>query len=248
MARFKSINDICNQVALETGIPRTQDIFSTADKSYEQLIALANACGYELIQYNQWQQLVRPYQIITVNTDNGIYNLPSDYAYMIDQTGWERTNKYPITSPLSAQEWAYLAGRDFTSDTIYISMRLQQGKIYVYPYAEGAAVPDGLSINFEYVSRNWVYENGNEANPTDHVANTSDLVLFEPYMFERLLKARFLEARGFDSTKAHDQFELAVMSWTGKDEGARVLNAGGIRRTDPLLNAFCNVGDTGYGR
>ena len=246
MARFKTINDICNQVALETGLPKTQDVFTTADASYEQLIALANACGYELLQLNTWEQLVRPHSIVTASTDNGIYPLPDDYAYMLDQTGWEKTNAEPITSPLSAQEWTYLSGRGLVTETIRISMRLQKGMIYVFPYANGTPTPDGLDITFEYISRGWIWEAGNDTIYVDRLTTASDTVLFEPYMFERLLKARFLEARGFDSTKANEQFELAFMSWVGKDEGARIINAGG-RHSYPYLNPFCNTQDTGFG-
>lgn len=248
MARYKSINDIVNQVAVETGIPKTADIFASNDPSFEQLVYLANAAGYELLQLAPWQTFMREYAFVTQDTDTGKYELPTDFAYMIDQTGWERKENVPVFGPLSAQEWTYLIGRDLVSYTIYASFRLAEGEFWLFPYAAGAqATPDGLDINFEYISRNWVNVNGTPDSYDDKCVNPGDIVLYEPYMFERLLKARFLEARGFDSNKANIQFAMSVESWKGKDKSAPILNAGRGGFSYPYLDTYNNTPDTNYG-
>jgi hypothetical protein len=247
MARFKTINDIVNQVAVETGLQRQADIFATADASFDQLITLANSCGYELLQSDDWQNFNRTHTIVTQSTDTGIYDLPDDYAYMIDQTAWELTNNVPVGN-LSAQEWTYLKGSDLVSYTIYASFRLNEGKIWIFPYANSSQeVPDGLTLEFEYASRNWVNSHGVQGEYDDKCVNPDDIVLFEPYMFERLLKARFLEARGFDSSMATEQLNRAFTSWVGKDKSAPILDASQRRLTVNYLSD-CNAPDTGFGK
>jgi len=118
MARFKTAIDLVNQVAEETGIPKQADAFGSNDPAMAQLLALSNSIGYELLQDSAWEGLVRDYSVTTQSTDSGKYDLPNDFAYMINQTGWDRTNNVPLGGPLSAQEWTYLKGRDLVSSTI----------------------------------------------------------------------------------------------------------------------------------
>lgn len=247
MQRFKTIGSIVNQVAVEIGLVRQSDVFASNDPSFDQLTTLANSCGYELLQHEPWQQLTRTYQIVTQVTDTGKYTLPDDFAYITDQTGWERRENVPVTN-LSPQEWTYLLGRDLVSYTIYASFRLNDGEMWIFPYADGSQPPpDGLDINFEYTSRNWVIPESNPTGYDDKVTANNDTVLFEPFMFERLLKTRFLEAKGFDSTKATEQFLLAFQSWSGKDKSAPILNMGRRGWGAPYLSTYGNTPDTGYG-
>ena len=63
-----------------------------------------------------------------------------------------------------------------------------------------------------------------------------------------MLKMKFLEAKGFDSTKASDSFWAAFQANTGKDNSAPILTAGGFRGMVPYLDAYRNIGDSGYGQ
>jgi hypothetical protein len=67
-------------------------------------------------------------------------------------------------------------------------------------------------------------------------------------MFSRYLKSKWLDSKGFDSTRASDDFSMLFGSLTGKDKGSKILSAGGGRRGYPYLNSRWNVGDTGYGQ
>lgn len=243
MARFKTINDIVNQVAIEVGIPKTPDVFASQDIAFEQLTTLANSCGIELLQDSAWEGLVAEFAFTTEDGDDGIYDLPADFGYMINQTGWDRTNNVMLGGPLSAQEWTYLLGRDLVSQTIYASFREVDNKLHLFPQPP----PIGLKINFEYISRSWVRVNGIDGTPASEVTTPSDVVLYEPYMFERLLKLRFLEARGFDTEVATQQYTRSLTAWQAKDKGAPMLNAGRTYGGVPYLDGFRNTPDTNFG-
>jgi hypothetical protein len=74
----------------------------------------------------------------------------------------------------------------------------------------------------------------------------SDKPLFDKTLITRALKVKYLEAGGFDTTKAQDDYNQIFKFLTGTDKGAPVLNAGRGRGSFPYLS-MNNVGDTGYG-
>lgn len=242
MARFKTAGAIIKQVAQEVGLRNPADPFADADPAFAQLIALANACGAELLEAHEWQTLRREHTFTVTAGNDGTFDLPSDFEYMIPQTGWERSQDVPLFGPTSPQLWAYLMGRGLLSSTIYAQFRLAQGKLYLFPQP----APTGLEVAFEYISNNWILdEDGTTYKDVAEVA--ADTVLYQPHLFERLLKLRFLEARGFDTTKASDAYMTALETWAGKDKSAPVLRPDGAGHEYPLLDPWRNLPDTGYG-
>lgn len=249
MARFKTLNQIVNQVASETlSLDEISDVTASTDKAIAQLITLVNSCGEELLSTEAWNKIRRQHHITTTSADTGKYDLPSDFAYMIPQTGWDRSQNVPAFGPVSPQEWQWLLGRDLVSTNIYASFRLAEGEFWLYPYADGSVtVPDGLEIYFEYVSRSWVLEKGVDDTFTQEAVYASDVILYEHWLFSRLLKARFLEARGFDNTVALAQYKQALDAWAGHDKSAPVLNAAAGPKIFPYLDIHRSTPDTGYG-
>ncbi len=242
MARTSSANDIINRVAVEVGIATTNDPVSSPDEAFVQLTGLINAAGQELVELHPWQVLTRVFSLTTQSSDSGTYDLPEDFNSMIDQTGWDKTNRVAIGGPLSAQDWSYLDGRDLVSQSIYASFRLVDGKFDLYPQPP----PDGLEIRFEYLSRNWVEESGTQIRK-DLVTSGSDTVLLDPLLMIKFLKVKFLQAKGFDYAPASVELDNVFNSRTGKDVGAPILSASSNSRGFPYLHPYYNTGDTGYG-
>jgi len=109
-------------------------------------------------------------------------------------------------------------------------------------------MPQGLDINFEYTSRNFIQQAGViPVEYSDTIITSADTVLFPPQLIQRLLKVKFLEAKGFDSQKAEDNFWQSFNSWTGKDNSAPILSTGNGFRGVPYLNGFYNTPDSRFG-
>ena len=244
--RFDTVNNIVNHVAVETGLNPVADVFSSGDPSFQQLTYLLTTCVQELMEMYPWQILTREFQYTTGAGEVGELELPSDFGYMIPQTGWERAENVPLIGALSAQDWTYLLGRDLVGSTIYASFRFDQNKFYIFP---NDPMPEGLDINFEYISRNLIQiATTNPAQYTDEAVSTGDTVMFPPHLIRMMLKMKFLDAKGFDSQKATDQFYQAIYSWMGKDNTGSILSAGSNRHWFPYLDAYRNTPDTGFGR
>ena len=235
-------NDILNRVAAETGTQPVSDPYSSNDPTFVQMRYLLNVAGEELVIAHAWENLTREHSFITQNGDSGDYPLPDDFLYMINQTGWERTENVPLFGPLSPQDWQYLLGRDLVTSTIYASFRLNEGLFRMFPQPPA----EGLDVHYEYASKNWVQEQ-TTGTYRDEVISGSDTVLYDKTLVSRYLKVKFLEAKGYDSTKAQDDYNQTFMFLTGYDQGAKVISASGGGTGFPYLDTFRNLPDSGYG-
>lgn len=234
-------NEILNRVAAEVGFAPTQDPYAAVDPFYVQLRYLMQTAGEELMHAFPWEVLQKTYTVTTVDGDTGRYDTPSDFAYVINDTAWDRTNNTPLGGPLSPKDWAYLKGRDLSSNTLYASFRFDGGTFNIFPENPAA----GIELSFGYVSTHWV----NEAPTTvtkDSVTVGTDIILFDKTLFTRSLKVKYLEAGGFDTTKAQADLNQIFAFLTGTDKGAPILNAGGRGGRYPYLSAH-NSPDTGFG-
>jgi len=243
MGRYATVNEVLRDVALEVGLAKETAPFDSVNAAIQQLVGLLDIAGQELVELHEWQILNKKHQITTLSTDTGEYPLPDDYSYMINQTGWDRSNHVPLGGPLSSQIWTYLEGRDLVNQTIYASFRLTEGVFSIFPQPP----PDGLNIHFEYISRNWVESAETPGDYLDRASVGADVVLYEPILIKRLLKAKFLESKGFDSSAARAEFDTIFNSRTGKDEGAAILSVSRTSKGYPYLTPYGNTGDTGYG-
>lgn len=250
MARFQSAGDIINRVAVSIGLAKATDPFASADPAFVQLCTLATEAGQDLVQEAAWQQLEQAHNFVTAGGDSGLYDLPADFGYMIDQTGWQQGapgTAYPLLGPASTQWWSYLEASQLYTVTIYAWFRIAQGKLQLWPQPP----PVGIPIGYKYVSRNWVQDGSSPPSaPTykDSVEQASDIPLYEPILLLKKLKLLWLQAKGFDTQYAQDEYQLALESWKGKDKSAPVLSLNGPRGfAQPFLNGVTNVPETGYG-
>lgn len=245
-------NDILNRVAAEVGLEPVTDPYGSSQQEFKQMTYLLNICGEELCQIYPWEVLVREHAIVTQATDTGYYDLPDDFLYMINQTGWDRSDSSPLIGPLSAQEWQYMIGMDFADQPLDVCFRIQQGVFTILPQP----VPAGYDIHFEYISRNWVVDSTAGSGTAqysvadlplqDRVKVGADTPLFDRTLLSRMLKVKFLEAKGLDSTKAQADANQTFQLLTSHDKGAPVLSAGGARGF-PYISIW-NVPHTGIGK
>jgi hypothetical protein len=250
MSRFQTAGDLINRVAVSIGLNKVPNPFASSDPAFIQLCALATEAGQDLVQECAWQQLERTHSFTTtVPPDTGIYDLPADFGYMIDQTGWQQGSPgaaYPLLGPASPQWWSYLEASQLYTVTIYAFFRIAEGKLQLWPQPP----PNGIPIAYKYISRDWVLDG--TSPPTapvykDNVGTSSDTPLFEPILFLKKLKLMWLQAKGFDTGYAKDEFVTALESWKGKDKSAPILSLNGPRQYSAPYLSDWNVPETGFG-
>ena len=252
-AQYQQAGQLINDVATEVGLSASTAPLASTDNNFVQLKTLANLLGRDMLRKYEWELLTRTFTFTTVDTGGGppdgltTYPLPNDYFKVINQTAWNRTSRLPMAGPLSAQQWEWLVGLVSNQFTIYLGFRVWGGVFAVF----SSPNPANQEIAFEYLSNSWVLPasapSGDPDLRTPLIAAAGDLVLFDPILFSRGLKMRFLEAKGFDSSAAAADFENAWEQVVGPDAAAAKLNLSDTSWGLRYLDGWSNVPPSGFG-
>lgn len=248
MAKYDTAGAIIRAAAIEcslTNVPA--DPFTSPDEAMVQMCNLITQCGQELITAHQWEQLVRNATISTGASppSDGQYDLPSDFNYMINQTGWTPANVgmgLPLGGPLSEQVWAAIVASNLASSTIYVSFKIAAGVLQFLP----APAPANIDITYSYLSRGWVAVAGDTSDLEDSVQQSSDVIMFDRLLMIKMLAARYKQQKGLPADSSLEQFTMQFAAITGIDTPAPLLYMGG-QWGFPYLNVYTNVPQTNYG-
>jgi hypothetical protein len=184
-----------------------------------------------------------------MNPANPPWEPPEYFLRFISGTEWSSGLNSPIL-PLTVQQWAATQGLDITTSAIPLYAMIFGG-IRTIPSTGGA----GTDVwSFYFIHKWWTilaasaptkveaehYGVGDQELPTQ----TSDWIIFDEHTISRLLKVKFLQAKGLDSTAAtaeyKDALEAAKSSFTAGT--LSLAKTGGFRFIDAS-----NAPDTGYG-
>lgn len=152
----------------------------------------------------------------TVTMSQVAYPLPSDWLKQVPQTEWDRTNRWPMLGPKSAQEW-----QSFKSGIVYAGprerFRIQLGALQISP-----PPPNGLIFAYEYISSAWVVSAGG-AYQQNLTADT-DTTIFDDSLMIVGLKMRWLRAKGLDFSVELQEFNNLLSTIKAQDKSAPKLS------------------------
>jgi hypothetical protein len=239
VVRFETAKDIINAVAVECGLNSNTAPFNNQDPAFKQLIQLLNTCGRVLAVMPVWNSALRVHTFTTTTATE--YNLPDDFMSMADATLYDVTNRQAAYGSASPQVWTIWQNEN-PSVTFKALFRLAQRKLSI----AAGAIPAGTNVSFEYRSRAWVQSASSPTTFKDYVDTSGDVVLYEPVLMTRMLRYKFLEAKGFDTTAALAEFMTLMDGVRSADKPAEILdltkNIVGSRFLD-----VDNLPDSGYG-
>lgn len=237
--RLITAGDVVNRTLASMGLPKYVSPSQSTDATARQMWALLTECGQDLLDAHQWRQFKKTYEFTTLPGEVN-YQLPSDFHYFVDETGWNNTARIRLSGPLNSQQWRLLQARQLGGTLININYILEGGNIVLY-----AAPSPEQTLALSYQSRGWVQDQTNLTVYRDFVENDSDLVLFDPRLMISYLKFKWRDAKGFDSTSAGAEFLGRLNAAKYNDAPKRDLNLAG-RVSIPLIGV-ANISDTGYG-
>lgn len=155
---FSTAQTIINEAAVEVGLSASSDVYASTDPNFIQLRGLLQSVGQDLWRMKSWTQLQQVYTFTTI-ADQARYDLPADFGWMLEQTGWNRSNQLPLGGPLSPQEWEFLKAR-LVGLTLSVLFRPINQQLWLFPDTD---TPADFNIAFEYASRYWVIPSGTVA-------------------------------------------------------------------------------------
>lgn len=147
---------------------------------------------------------------VTLQLSQVQYNLPSDWSREIPQTEWDRTNRWPLMGPQSAQDW-----QSFKSGIVYAGPR-ERFRIVGNTYAINPPPPNGLVFGFEYISGAWI-------NSPSGVAQTAfqsdaDTFVFPDSLLITGLKTHWKSAKGLDMSYDMAEFRSLLENCKAQDK------------------------------
>lgn len=219
MAQWSTL-EILQQAAGELGLPAPTGLPSDSVQD-AQMLALLNAAGAELVFVYPWTYLARKW---VLNTAAGVseYALPSDWAYMLNQTGRDAAASVDLRGPETPQSWTRLT--DNNSPLKGSRFRIYGGKLHLAP----KPVTPG-TVTFEYITGDWVRRSG--GSTSGRTSQSSDQLLHDAWLLVKFLKYKYLQLKGLNSDPASREFTALLLTMVGKDRGGRVLSLTGRQGT-----------------
>jgi hypothetical protein len=237
----KALLRLLQDVAAELGLTRPMSIIGNQDQTALQLLALANRegdeCSHESGPTDGWQAL-RGEWVFNLVPGQSSYPFPSDLAFLIPETGWDRNYRWRTGSPMTPQEWQFYKSSLYPLAP-FIRFRLFDGTLNIVPTPTGTD-----TLAFEYMSTSWC-QSATGVGQSEWLADTDTYVLPDNLMTMGV-KWRFLAAKGLDYAKELHDYQMAMSRAFANEAAVDSIPLNG-RVTGLRLLDMNNVPDTGYG-
>ena len=240
-AAWPTVASAINDAATELGLIANDivDPFATVDPNILQLLRMLRSGGRDLVKYRAWTHLDKQY-LFNLAPATQAYPLPADFRSMIDDSGWDRTTRYPMEGPISSEDWQFLAAIPVASNIVY-RFRLWLSQLQLTP-APGAGVTDQMA--YEYNSSSWVAVTGAPTLPVnDAPTDKADVLAFDSRLIVSRLKRDFRRNKKQDSQSEEEDYQSALFDAENEDSAARTIYIGGVRGRTPRKIDRWNIPD-----
>lgn len=168
------------------------------------------------------------------------YTLPTDWDRAIDRTDWDKTKHWEMVGPATAQQWELLKS-GYISTGPRIQYRILGNYFQIWP---AQVVNDYLG--FEYSSKYWIYATGGTAVSKQAFSVDTDTCIFPDALMRALIKLKYYEAKGFDTTALYRAYTTQLDIAKANDAGSPTLSF--APRPGTVLITANNIPDSGYGQ
>lgn len=165
------------------------------------------------------------------------YDMPADFARMVNKTQYNRSNRWAIIGPKDSQEWQWLKSSYITTGP-RMRYRIMNGKFTIWPMATS-----NVNLGYEYVSKYWALDSGGTLKAR-FTADT-DTSLFPDTLLVLGTKLKYFEIKGFDTTALAAAFDRELSKYKATEGGADTLSL--APRWGDVLLTQNNLPDVGYG-
>lgn len=189
--------EIINDVAIECGLGDTSDPYSSPDQNFILLRTLLKAATSEFLRIHDWPKLRVSATFTVAPADDTLFDPPAGFYRFVNGTMRNVTQQRGLGNPLNEREWAILDLSGATS-SLYNQWRWHGGQIQFY-----VRPTDGDTFAYEYLSK---YAWGTAEVP----ANSSSEWALDAHALSRLLKLKFLQAKGLPDMGAQAEYRDAL--------------------------------------
>ena len=176
--------------------------------------------------------------VYTLYFSQAKYPLPSDWDRQVDRTHYDKSKRWEMLGPTSAQQWQFLKS-SYISTGPRIRYRILGGYFQVWP-----AMNTSEYLGFEYMSNAWATTSAGV--PETSFQNDSDTCIFPDRLMVTALKKKYFEIKGFDATAFTRDYLQQLSFAKANDSGSATLSFAPVPGS--VLIGFENIPDANYGQ
>lgn len=167
------------------------------------------------------------------------YAMPSDYDRLVDRTDWDRSQRWEMLGPETAQQWQWLKS-GYISTGPRVRYRVMGQLFQIWP-----ALAAEHYLGFEYVSNQWVTATGDSSPTKTSFTVDTDTSIFPDRLMVLGIKLKYFEIKGFDTTAFFRDYNMQLDLAKSHDAGSPTLSL--APRASSVLVGVENIPDSGYG-
>lgn len=167
------------------------------------------------------------------------YSLPSDYDRQVDRTHFDKTQRWELLGPESAQQWQWLKS-SYISTGPRVRYRILGNTFQIWPM-----VSSNNYLGFEYVSNLWVTATGGTAPTKTAFTADDDTCIYPDRLMVLGTKLKYFETKGFDTTALYRDYTHQLNLAKSHDSGSPTLSF--APRPSSVLIGWENIPDSNYG-
>jgi hypothetical protein len=165
------------------------------------------------------------------------YAIPSDFDRQQDNTQYDKSKRWQMLGPETAQQWQFLKS-SYISTGPRLRYRIMGGFFQIWP-----AVSSAEYLGFEYISNGWV--NPAATVPKSTFTADADTCAFPDRLMAIGLKLKYFEAKGFDTTAIYRDWLRQLDIAKANDNGSPTSRW--LRACPSADRHGTRFPDTGYG-
>lgn len=212
---------------------------SAIDPKILQAVEYINEAGQELAARATWQALTSESTFTTVATQSqGVITTLAgpDFAFMVNNTMWDRTRRRPVFGPKSDAQWQQLMAQ--FNQGPYLQYRIRGNQILFLPVP-----PVGDAIYFEWVTKFWATDATGVTGKSSFTQDT-DVAKLDERVITLDALWRFKKANNLAYDEDFNKAEDAINDLIARDGSKPTLNLGG-GQTDVLPAILVPAGSWG---
>lgn len=169
------------------------------------------------------------------------YPLPSDFDYMQSRTWWDRTNRWELLGPDSAQldQW-HRSGIVTTGPRRHFRI-IGSNPFQLRFWPPPAEISNPLQMAFEYISTNCINVGGSQPATSSVWTTDSDTSIWSSRLLVLYLKKAYWQVKGFNYIGIEDQYTRYLDTLIAQDGANQTLNL--TKRSNPIFVSPSNVQD-----
>ena len=170
-----------------------------------------------------------------------LFVMPADFDRQIDRTHWDKSKHWEMLGPSTPQQREWLRS-GYISTGPRVRYSYMGGYFMIWP-----PLGSTESLSFEYVSKYWVLATAPTLlTPTKQAFTVdTDTCIFPDAMMRALIKLKYFETKGFDTTAYYRDYITQRDLAKANDAGSQTLSMN--PRPASVLIGWENIPDSQYG-